>query len=126
MTSLLRLQPRLRTSASLTSLSRSAFIYHPRTYSQGSSVTREGDKNKEQNSSNTQSVYTPNHPIPSNKAEPTLRDGLQSPIADYEGNLREDLPKDVKEHNEDMEHRYDRPYNRVDDEGNVKESWKRD
>lgn len=66
-----------------------------------------------------------NHPIPSNKAQPTLRDGKQSPTADEEGSLRDDLPQDVKQHNDEMEERYDKPFNRVADKGGVETAWKR-
>ncbi|KAE8357728.1 hypothetical protein BDV27DRAFT_138810 [Aspergillus caelatus] len=36
---------------------------------------------------------------------------------DSEGNVRSDVPNDVKKHNEEMEHRYDRPYNQLGNEG---------
>ncbi|KAJ5996905.1 hypothetical protein N7499_006783 [Penicillium canescens] len=68
-------------------------------------------------SSQDQASPSPNHPIPSNKARPTLRDGNQSPIADDEGHLKDDLPEDVKRHNEEMEDRYDKPYNHMSDKG---------
>lgn len=66
---------------------------------------------------------TPNHPIPSNKAHPTLRDGRQSNLADMEGKKHEDLPEDVRKHNEDMENRYDRPYNHIADEGKIEHAF---
>lgn len=43
-------------------------------------------------------------------------------MADWEGNLKDDLPEDVKRHNEEVESRYDRPYNHITDEGDVKKS----
>ncbi|KAF3386350.1 hypothetical protein F1880_001065 [Penicillium rolfsii] len=63
----------------------------------------------------------PNHPIPSNNAKPTLRDGRSSPIADFEGNVKDDVPEDVKRHNEDMENRHDRSYNHIADGGKVED-----
>ncbi|KAJ5130427.1 uncharacterized protein N7515_006466 [Penicillium bovifimosum] len=55
-------------------------------------------------------------PIPSNKAKPTLSEGAQSP---------KDYPQDVKQHNKEMEERYDRPYNGITDEGTVEPTFKR-
>lgn len=46
-------------------------------------------------------------------------------MADQDGNLREDLPQDVKKHNEEIEQRYDRPYNHIADEGGVESSWQK-
>ncbi|KAJ5327989.1 hypothetical protein N7452_008379 [Penicillium brevicompactum] len=66
---------------------------------------------------------TPNHPLPSNNAHPTLRDGRQSNLADMEGKKHEDLPEDVRKHNEDMMNRYDRPYNHIADEGKVEHAF---
>jgi hypothetical protein len=66
---------------------------------------------------------TPNHPIPSNNAHPTLRDGRQSNLADISGVKHEDLPEDVRKHNEDIEHRYDRCYNHIGDEGNIEKAF---
>ncbi|KAJ5748426.1 uncharacterized protein N7511_010122 [Penicillium nucicola] len=70
-----------------------------------------------------QASPSPNHPIPSNNAKPTLRDGNQSPIADDEGNLKDDLPEDVKKHNEEMEDRYDKPYNHMGDKGSPESNF---
>lgn len=66
---------------------------------------------------------TPNHPIPSNNAHPTLRDGRQSNLADMEGKRHEDLPEDVRKHNENMVNRYDRSYNHIADEGNIEHAF---
>ncbi|KAJ5340470.1 serine-rich protein [Penicillium brevicompactum] len=74
-------------------------------------------KNDGNDSQTTHQQDSPNHPIPSNKAHPTLRDGNQSPLADQDGNLKDDLPADVKKHNEEMEERYDKPYNHTGDQG---------
>lgn len=93
------------------------------TYAQDSKSGSE-DRSAQRDSGGTEG--SPNHPTPSNKAHPTLRDGRQSPIADFEGNLKEDLPQDVKEHNEAVENRYDRPYNHITNEGGVAPSWKKE
>ena len=83
-----------------------------------------GGKENAKRDAGTPENPMPNHPIPSNHAKPTLRDGRSSPIADFEGNLKEDLPRDVKEHNRDVENRYDRPYNHIADDGDVeKNGW---
>jgi hypothetical protein len=74
-------------------------------------------------SSQDQAKPSPNHPIPSNKAQPTLHDGNQSPIADDEGNLKDNLPEDVKRHNEEVEDRYDRPYNHMGDKGSPENNF---
>lgn len=81
-------------------------------------------KNDGNDSQTTHQQDSPNHPIPSNKAKPTLRDGNQSPLADQDGNLRDDLPKDVKKHNQEMEERYDKPYNHTGDQGQTEPSFK--
>ncbi|KAJ5239308.1 hypothetical protein N7468_003927 [Penicillium chermesinum] len=66
---------------------------------------------------------SPNHPIPSNNAHPTLRDGRQSNLANMAGVKHEDLPEDVRKHNEEMEHRYDRPYNHIGDGGKIEHAF---
>lgn len=117
---LLRLQPRLQGSKSFLSLR------HPTSFLSGQRAYAQKSSDGKSNSSTTQQdadVASPNNPIPSNKAHPTLRDGRQSPIADKEGNLRDDLPEDVKQHNEEVENRYDRPYNHTADEGNVEPAF---
>ncbi|KAL1978549.1 hypothetical protein VTN31DRAFT_1408 [Thermomyces dupontii] len=53
-------------------------------------------------------------PIPSNKAHPTLSDGKQSPYLDDEGNEMPNTPQDVKQHNREMERRYDRTVNQME------------
>ncbi|KAJ5982128.1 hypothetical protein N7451_012289 [Penicillium sp. IBT 35674x] len=122
MTSLLRLQLRLQ---GYPLLRQTALSTHSlRTYAQYSSKSEGKNRSAQRDSGGTEG--SPNHPIPSNKAHPTLQDGKQSPLADFEGNLREDLPKDVKEHNDEVEHRHDRPYNHMADEGGVKKSWERE
>ncbi|KAK1139625.1 hypothetical protein N8T08_000630 [Aspergillus melleus] len=60
---------------------------------------------------------------PSNKASPTITDGQQSPNIDSKGNPRDDVPPDVKQHNEEMEHRYDRAYNQIADEGEYRKGF---
>jgi len=65
--------------------------------------------------------------IPSNKARPTLSDGRQSPNVDESGELFPDVPEDVKQHNREMEQRYDRAYNQIADKGTVEKGvWKKD
>lgn len=125
MTSLLRLQPRLRAPSSIAYLSRPVVNLSGQRYYAEKSSQKDGDSNATQHDQKDTTQTTPNHPIPSNKAQPTLRDGNQSPIADHEGHLRDDLPEDVKKHNEEVEQRYDRPYNHIADEGDVETSWKR-
>ncbi|KAJ6138369.1 hypothetical protein N7471_004855 [Penicillium samsonianum] len=67
---------------------------------------------------------SPIRPIPSNKAKPTLNEGEQSPLTDREGNPKKDLPEDVKKHNQEMEERYDKPYNSTGDDGTIKPGFK--
>ena len=62
---------------------------------------------------------------PSNKARPTLNSGRESPNVDEQGNVRDDVPEDVKQHNREMEQRHDKAYNQIGDEGKVKKGfWK--
>ena len=123
MTALLRLQPRLQTLA-FTSRRRAALdATLCRYYAQDSSETKDDDATPQR--SRTVEHQSANYPIPSNKAQPALRDGRQSPMADVEGKLRDDLPEDVKRHNTELEQRYDRPYNHIADEGNVKAVWEK-
>ncbi|KAL3710742.1 hypothetical protein TMatcc_004538 [Talaromyces marneffei ATCC 18224] len=62
---------------------------------------------------------------PSNKARPTLSTGRESPNVDEEGNVRGDVPEDVKRHNAELDQRYDRAYNQIRDEGKVSKGfWK--
>ncbi|KAI9929129.1 hypothetical protein ASPWEDRAFT_169033 [Aspergillus wentii DTO 134E9] len=61
---------------------------------------------------------------PSNNARPTLSDARQSPNVDENGNPRPDVPEDVKQHNAEVENRYDRSYNQIADEGKIQRgSW---
>lgn len=64
-------------------------------------------------------------PIPSNQAHPTLSDGRQSPLVDERGNLKPDadVPEDVRRHNEEFRHRYDRAYNQIAEDGKVQKGW---
>ncbi|KAJ5167935.1 uncharacterized protein N7482_003529 [Penicillium canariense] len=125
MASLLRLPARLQARASAISLARSPFSLSAQRASARDSPRSSGSQEDAPRDTKSQGNGTPNHPIPSNKAQPTLSDGRQSPVADFEGNLKDNLPEDVKKHNEDLENRYDRPYNHVGDEGNVENTWKR-
>ncbi|KAL4969745.1 uncharacterized protein BDV14DRAFT_87039 [Aspergillus stella-maris] len=56
---------------------------------------------------------------PSNNAKPTITDGRQSTNVDADGNTKPDVPEDVKQHNADIDQRFDKPYNRIKDEGKV-------
>ena len=126
MRSLLRIPPRLRAPVSpvlgrnSTNLSLSAQRAHVHDTAQKFSQANEHDPQAECDRENT-----PNHPIPSNKAHPTLRDGRQSNLADMEGKRHEDLPEDVRRHNEEMEHRYDRPYNHTADQGRIEHAFEK-
>lgn len=125
MTSLLRLQTRMRGPSSIACLSRQVInLPSQRCYAQNSSK-EEGESQAGQQDRTNPTNGSPNHPIPSNKAHPTLSDGKQSPVADHEGNLKEDLPEDVKQHNEDVENRYDKPYNHIGDDGDTEPVWKK-
>jgi len=107
---LLRLQPRLQAPASILSFRQEALdLPSRRKHAHDSSKSKAEDRSAQRDSGGTEG--SPEQPIPSNKAHSTLQDGKHSPIADFEGNLREDLPKDVKEHNEEVERRNDRPHN---------------
>ncbi|KAJ5808264.1 hypothetical protein N7474_009533 [Penicillium riverlandense] len=118
MASILRLPPRLYARASVMPSGRSI---------RNATVRRTYAKSSSDNTPQGQgSSPDSNHPIPSNKAKPTLRDGNQSPMADQEGHLRDDLPEDVKQHNEDVSKRYDRPYNHISDEGKIEQPWKKE
>lgn len=124
MTSFLKFQPRLRAPTTVTYLSRpvsNASIR--RTYAQKTSKPQGEEGTTKTGQQGIDAMD--NHPIPSNKAQPTLRDGKQSPTADEDGNLRDDLPQDVKQHNDEMEERYDKPFNRLADEGGAEPAWKR-
>ncbi|KAI9044417.1 uncharacterized protein KD926_001018 [Aspergillus affinis] len=61
--------------------------------------------------------------MPSNKAHPTITDGQQSPNIDSKGNLRDDVPQDVKQHNKEMSQRHDRAYNQIADEGEYRKGF---
>jgi hypothetical protein len=125
MATILRRQHRLSTRASLMPSGR--YVVNPavrRTYAESSSDANKQGQGCSPDSKPVQD--NPNRPIPSNKAKPTLHDGRQSPMADMEGHLRDDLPEDVKQHNADVEHRHDRPYNHMSDQGKVEHPWKKE
>ncbi|CAG7982013.1 unnamed protein product [Penicillium nalgiovense] len=88
------------------------------------SYATKSSNDPEQATTTTRQPDSPNRPIPSNEAKPTLNEGEQSPLVDGEGNPKEDLPQDVKKHNRDMEERYDKPYNSTGDDGTVKPAFK--
>lgn len=120
----MRLKAPLQARSSITSLSavrtQAPFLSQSRTYANKTS----NDPEQAETSTTTHRQDSPNAPIPSNKAKPTLSSGTKSPLADAKGNLKEDLPEDVKKHNREMEERYDRPYNRTSDEGKVEPAFK--
>ncbi|KAJ5891936.1 uncharacterized protein N7473_008164 [Penicillium subrubescens] len=121
MASLLRLPARRLARTSITSSTgRITSLATSRSYAQDSKKSS-GKKDDATRDAGTPENPMPNHPIPSNNAKPTLRDGRSSPIADFEGNLKDDVPEDVKKHNEDMDKRHDRSYNHITDDGSVKE-----
>lgn len=49
--------------------------------------------------------------------------GQQSPNVDLEGHRREDIPEEVKRHNEEMEKRHDRSFNQITDEGKIQRGF---
>ncbi|RAL15525.1 uncharacterized protein BO97DRAFT_411641 [Aspergillus homomorphus CBS 101889] len=51
---------------------------------------------------------------PSNKAKPTITDGENSPNAELDGTVKENVSEDVKQHNKEMDQRYDHSYNQVE------------
>lgn len=118
MASIIRLQPR----AVIPPLCRFAPIQ--RTYAQTPNKAEDEQTAPNQNTDPSNESHD-NYPIPSNKAHPTLRDGKQSPMADTDGHLRSDLPEDVKQHNAEVEQRYDRPYNHIADEGSIGHTWEK-
>lgn len=121
MASLLRLPARRLARTSITfSNSRTIRLATQRSYAQYSTKSS-GGKDDATRDAETPENRLPNHPIPSNNAKPTLRDGRSSPIADFEGNLKDDVPEDVKKHNEDMDNRHDRSYNHISDAGKVED-----
>lgn len=104
----------------------------PDTHKQSSSSSStsgqksEGDSPSQKSSREPGSSDSENRaPIPSNKARPTLNDGTQSPNVDEHGNPRDDVPQEVKQHNSEMEGRYDRAFNHIAEEGKVEKGfWK--
>ena len=119
MSAILRTATRLRTPTALP-LGRNSILSTPRTYSDKISQANAHDDQEDCDRGST-----PNHPIPSNHAHPTLRDGRQSNLSNMEGKRHEDLPEDVRRHNEEMEHRYDRPYNHTADEGRIEHAFEK-
>lgn len=43
---------------------------------------------------------------------------------DEQGHKRSDIPEDVRKHNEAVEHRHDRSYNQITDEGEVQKGFR--
>ncbi|KAJ5924764.1 hypothetical protein N7466_008951 [Penicillium verhagenii] len=117
MSSILRLPSRIRAPISSTSLGRTLTnIPAQQCYIHGTPSNHGPEKDRNHDNA-------PNHPIPSNNAHPTLRDGRQSSLSDMDGHKNEDLPEDVKKHNEEMAQRYDKPLNHISDEGTVEKTF---
>jgi hypothetical protein len=123
MTSFMRLRTTLQARSQLPSLS-STRIQQPTTLLYRSYANKSSNDPEQTPTATPSEKGSSNAPIPSNNAKPTLREGTQSPLADHEGNLKEDLPQDVKKHNKEMEERYDRPYNSISDKGTVEPAFK--
>ncbi|KAJ5792855.1 uncharacterized protein N7503_008833 [Penicillium pulvis] len=123
MSSFLRLPSRIRTPASFAPLGRPLTNLPGRCYVHSTPKQYNKADEHELEKEDCDRGANPNHPIPSNNAHPTLTDGRQSNLADMEGKKHEDLPEDVRKHNEEMENRYDRPYNHISDEGNVEKAF---
>ncbi|KAJ5094054.1 hypothetical protein N7456_009915 [Penicillium angulare] len=122
MSSFLQLSSRLRAPLSSIPLGRSSVNLNiQKSYVHGSPSYAQADQHKDDEDCKREN--NPNHPIPSNNAHPTLRDGRQSNLSDIEGKPQEDLPQDVKKHNEEMKHRYDKPYNHIADDGPVEKAF---
>jgi len=92
-------------------------LIQPRFFSQCSVCRSDEDKAKKDSSTTG---------LPSNKAHPTITDGQQSPNVDENGEPKEDVPQDVKQHNKEMEERHDRAYNRIADGGKTTTGWGKD
>ncbi|KAJ5514192.1 hypothetical protein N7463_003744 [Penicillium fimorum] len=119
MTTFMRLKTPFQARSPITAFS-TARTQTPRTSLYRSYATKSSNDPKQATTNQTDS---PNRPIPSNKAKPTLHEREKSPVIDKEGNLK-DLPEDVKKHNREMEERYDKPYNHANDEGTVEPAFK--
>lgn len=118
----MRLKIPFQARSPITALS-AARIQTPRTSLYRGYATKSSN-DPEQATTTTHQPDSPNRPIPSNKAKPTLNEGEQSPLTDQEGNPKKDIPEDVKKHNQEMEERYDKPYNSTSDDGTVKPAFK--
>ncbi|KAJ5960335.1 uncharacterized protein N7479_007485 [Penicillium vulpinum] len=124
MTTFMRLKTPFQARSPITALS-TARIQKPHiSFYRGYASKSSNDPEQATTSTTTRQENSPNRPIPSNKARPTLHEGEKSPLIDKEGNLKKDLPEDVKKHNREMEERYDKPYNYANDEGTVEPAFK--
>ncbi|KAJ5550969.1 hypothetical protein N7535_001092 [Penicillium sp. DV-2018c] len=116
MTTFTPLRTALQARSQLSSLSSTS-----RRIQQPTALLRRTYANKSSNDPEQQTTATPaeedsnNAPIPSNKAKPTLSKGERP---------SNDLPQDVKKHNQEMEERYDRPYNSINDKGSAEPNYK--
>ncbi|KAJ5185298.1 hypothetical protein N7472_010138 [Penicillium cf. griseofulvum] len=120
MTTFMRLKTSFQTQSPITALSASR-TQTPRTSLYRSYATKSSNDPEQ---TTTDQPDSPNRPIPSNKAKPTLHETEQSSVIDQEGNRKKDLPEDVKKHNREMEERYDKPYNHAKDDGTVGGAFK--
>lgn len=125
MSSILRFSSRLRAPISSAPLSRPIIGLNAQRAYVHDTPHKYAQANEHEPDEDCERTNTPNHPIPSNKAHPTLRDGRQSNLSDMEGKPHEELPEDVRKHNEEMENRYDRPYNHIGDEGKVEKAFEK-
>ncbi|KAJ5287592.1 hypothetical protein N7478_003278 [Penicillium angulare] len=125
MSSFLQTSSRLRAPLSSIPLSRPAVDLTSRRFYVQGTPKKYGQANQKEPTENPELDNTPNHPIPSNKAHPTLGDGRQSNLTDEKGKPNKNLPEDVKKHNAEMENRYDKPYNHIADEGPVESAFEK-
>ncbi|KAJ5978907.1 hypothetical protein N7501_002249 [Penicillium viridicatum] len=121
MTTFMRLKVPFQARSPITALC-AARTQTPRTSLYRGYATKSSN-DPEQVTTTTNKPDSSNRPIPSNKAKPTINEGEQSPLKDPEGKPKKDIPEDVKKHNQEMEERYDKPYNTAGD-GTVKPAFK--
>ncbi|PKY08176.1 hypothetical protein P168DRAFT_286326 [Aspergillus campestris IBT 28561] len=147
MSSITRFFPLRATKSVFTPLTKPALVAplnSKRTYSHGSYGSAESDKDKPQNTPSTKNIEHPGPPPPntksnnqpsesgesqgdvqdtSNKANPIITGGKQSPVVNGEGKVNDDAPDDVKKHNEDVANRADSPYNQIGADSKVREGF---
>ncbi|OQD66329.1 hypothetical protein PENDEC_c047G00307 [Penicillium decumbens] len=105
---IIQLQSGLQTHATIIPLCGSAlYSLSRRTYTHRSPAAA-GETAIENHDQWTTDKSQANHRRTIQFAHPTLSNGKQSPMADNNGNVR-DIPEGVKQHNEELEQRHDRP-----------------